>query len=102
MAVMNLLANTSYFNDAEFIVYVVLSAALIIIMFIMALAAILLVLFQQSNSEGIQSITGSSETFFGKHKGKSIESRLKMWSWICLAILGVLAIAFYIVQVMAP
>ena len=81
--------------------YIIVSAVLFVLRFIAALVAIILVLFQQSNSEGIQGITGSSETFFGKNKGKSIESKLKKWSWICLAVLTVLAIVAYIISLLA-
>ena len=84
-------------GEPAYTIYVVLTSIAIGLMFIASIVAIILVMLQQSNSEGIQGITGSSETFFGKHKGKSIESKLKKWSWICLAILAVLAIAFYIV-----
>ena len=87
-------------GDPQYITYVVLTTIAIVAMFLASLAAIILVLLQQSNSEGIQGITGSSETFFGKNKGQSIESKLKKWSWICLAVLAVIAIAFYIVTIM--
>lgn len=97
---MNLLA--AGLDDAQYKTYLIVSVVFIILMFLAALVAIILVLFQQSNSDGIQGITGSSETFFGKNKGQSIESKLKKWSWICLAVLGVLAIIFYIVQIIAP
>ncbi|MDE7301070.1 MAG: preprotein translocase subunit SecG [Clostridia bacterium] len=94
---LNLLA--AQFGTTEYTVYVVLTTIAIIAMFLAALAAIVLVLLQQSNSEGIQGITGSSETFFGKNKGQSIESKLKKWTWICLGVLAVIAIVFYIVRI---
>ncbi len=93
---LNLLAQVPM-DHPQYITYVVLTSIAIGLMFIVSLGAIILIMLQQSNSEGIQGITGSSETFFGKHKGKSIESKLKKWSWICLAVLAVLSIAFYIV-----
>ena len=68
-------------------------------MCVTALAAIILVLMQPANSSGIDALGGSSETFFGKNKGKSIEAKMKKWTWICLAILVVLAIIFYILPV---
>ncbi|MCD8205060.1 MAG: preprotein translocase subunit SecG [Clostridia bacterium] len=71
----------------------------IILMFLAALAAVVLIMFQQSNSEGIQGITATSETFFGKNKGRSVESRLKRWTWICLIVLAVLSLALYILQI---
>ena len=75
-----------------------LSLARIILMCVTALAAIILVLMQPANSNGIDALGGSSETFFGKNKGKSIEAKMKKWTWICLAILVVFSIAFYILQ----
>lgn len=76
--------------------FAALSIALIIIMAVLAVAAIILVLLQQSNSSGIDALGGSSETFFGKNKGKSIEAKMKKWTWICLALLVVLSITFYV------
>ena len=73
--------------------------ALIIIMTVVALAAIILVLMQPSNSSGIDALGGSSETFFGKNKGKSIEAKMKKWTWICLAILALLSILFFLLPV---
>jgi preprotein translocase subunit SecG len=99
-ALTNLLA--AGLDDAQYVTYLIVSIVFIVLMFIAALTAIILVLLQQSNSDGIQSITGSSETFFGKNKGQSIESKLKKWSWICLAVLGVLSVIFFVVQIIAP
>lgn len=72
----------------------------LVVIFLTALLTILIVLFQKSNSDGIQGITASSETFFGKHKGNSIEAKLKKWTWICLAVIGVMAIVVYVVQIL--
>lgn len=81
--------------------YLISSVVLYICLFVAAVVAIVLVLFQQSNSDGIQGITGSSETFFGKNKGRSIESRMKKWTWICLAVMAVLAIVAYAIALVA-
>lgn len=90
-----LLANEGYYA------YIISSVVLFICLFVAAIVSIILVLFQQSNSDGIQSITGSSETFFGKNKGQSIESKLKKWTWICLAVMTVFAIVAYIISLVA-
>lgn len=63
-----------------------------------AIAAIILVLLQPGNSTGIDALGGYSETFFGKNKGKSIESRMKKWTVICLVVLVIFSICFYILQ----
>ena len=94
-----MLSNLLALNEAQWVVYWIGMITCLVLIFIAALVAIFLVLFQKSNSDGIQGITASSETFFGKNKGQSIESKLKKWSWICLAVLAVIAIAFYIVTI---
>ena len=91
----NLLANM---NDAQWAVYWIGMITCLVLIFVAALVAIFLVLFQKSNSDGIQGITASSETFFGKNRGRSIESKLKKWSWIVLAVIGVLSVVAYVIQ----
>ncbi len=78
--------------------YKIIFTTLIVLIAIAALVAIVFVLLQPSNSSGIDALGGSSETFFGKNKGKSIEAKLKKWTWIALLVLSVLAIVFYILQ----
>ena len=85
-------------RDSLYTVYLALSITCLAILFIAALVTIIIVLFQKSNSDGIQGITASSETFFGKNRGQSIESKLKKWTWICLGVLAFLSIAIYIVN----
>ena len=86
-------------NDATYAAYWAIMIICLIIVFVAALLAILLVLFQKSNSDGIQGITASSETFYGKNRGRSIESKLKKWSWIVLGVIGVLSVVVYIIQI---
>ena len=95
LTLMNLLTPAK--DSGLYNLYFGLSLTMIILMGIAALTAIVLVLLQPSNSTGIDALGGSSETFFGKNKGKSIEAKMKKWTWICLAVLCVLAIAFYLI-----
>lgn len=88
-------------TNASFATYQVISSVFIILMFAAALAAIILVMFQPGNSNGIDALGGSSETFYGKNKGKSTESILKRWTVICLVVLGVLSVIFFILQIPA-
>ena len=94
-----MLANLLAFSETQFTVYVVLSSIGLVLAFLTALITIIIVLFQKSNSDGIQGITASSETFFGKNKGQSIEAKLKKWTWICLGVLAFLSIAIYVVGI---
>ena len=91
---------SSGLTGSQYTIYITFTLLFIVLMFIAALVAIIVVLFQKSNSDGIQGITATSETFYGKNKGRSIESKLKKWSWITLGVVGVLSIVVYIVQMM--
>lgn len=86
-------------SAALYNVYLGVSLTLIALMAVAAIAAIVLVLMQPSNSEGISALGGSSETFYGKNKGQSTEEKLKKWTYICLGVLAVLAIVFFILQI---
>ncbi|MBQ9114119.1 MAG: preprotein translocase subunit SecG [Clostridia bacterium] len=88
----NLLDPVSFYKN-----YKIISIVLIILMALAAITAIILVLMQPANSSGIDALGGSSETFYGKNKGKSTEAKMRRWTWICLAVLVVLAIAFYVI-----
>lgn len=92
----NLLAKSEIIEN--YTVYQIICVILVLLMLVAAVAAIILVLMQPSNSDGIQAIQGSSETFFGKNKGKSIEEKMKKWTFICLGVLAVLSIVFFILR----
>ena len=91
---------SSGLTGSQYTIYITFTLLFIVLMFIAALVAIIVVLFQKSNSDGIQGIAATSETFYGKNKGLAIGSKLKQWSWITLGVLGVLSIVVYIVQIM--
>ncbi len=95
---MNLLA--TFKSSTHEAVHDVLLTIMIILMAASAIAAIILVLMQPANSTGIDALGGSSETFFGKNKGKSSEARRRKWTWICLAVLVVFSLAFYIINML--
>ena len=88
-------------SDAMYVTYRTVSLVLIIAMGVASIAAIVLVMLQPGNSQGIDALSGSSETFYGKNKGKSTESILKRWTIVCLAVLAVFAVVFFILQINA-
>ena len=88
----------TYKDYAHNLTHFVVNIVLLVLMLLAAATAIVLILLQPSNSSGIDALGGSSETFFGKNKGKSIEEKMKRWTWICLAVLVGLAILFFILQ----
>ncbi len=96
-----LLIGGAFNSEASELAYHIICLILLIAMLICAVAAIVIVLFQPGNSTGIDALGGSSETFFGKNKGRSMESKMKRWTIICLVTLAVLAIVFFILQLNA-
>ena len=85
-------------SETAALVHDVLSITLVVLMFVAALASIILVMLQPGNSQGIDALGGSSETFYGKNKGKSTESTLKRLTAACLIVLAVLAVVFFVLQ----
>jgi preprotein translocase subunit SecG len=55
---------------------------------------------QPSNSNGIGAISGHSETFYGKNKSKTLESKMKKLTVIAICVLIVCMICFYIVSLL--
>lgn len=92
----NLLAPVSG-NDV-YTLYRIITLVLLLIMMVAAVVAIVIVLFQPGNSTGIDALGGSSETFFGKNKGQSIEYKMKKWTIIVLIVLTILSVLFFILQ----
>jgi preprotein translocase subunit SecG len=84
-------------SDTALTIRNIIAIITIVVMAIAALGAIILILLQQSNSSGIDALGGSSETFFGKNKGKSLEAKLKKWTIICLVVLLVFSIIYFVV-----
>ena len=99
LALMNLLTPAK--GEALYNLYLGLSITMILLMLVAAAAIVVMIMLQPSNSTGIDALGGSSETFFGKNKGKSSEEKLKRYSWICLAVLVAFSLIFYILQLEA-
>lgn len=97
MNLINLLAPAT--TATLYYVYLIISIVMVVLVFLTAVLAIIVVLMQPGNSTGINALGGSSETFFGKNKGKSIEEKLKKVTYGCLIALGVIAVIFYILQI---
>ncbi len=85
---LNLLAIVAY--D----VYKVLSIICLILSVIAAIFVIIVVIMQPSNSEGIGAISGHSDTFYGKNKSKTLESKMKKLTVAAIAVLAVCMILF--------
>ncbi len=82
--------------------YQVLSIICIALSIICAIFIIIVVMMQPGNSNGIDALSGSSDTFYGKNKSKTIESKLRILTVISVAVLIVLMVAFYLIQKLMP
>ena len=58
----------------------VLRTILTVIFVIICIALTVLVLMQEGKSQGLGSISGMADTYWGKNKGRSMEGAL--WYWL--------------------
>ena len=70
----------------------VLRIVLTIIFIIVCIALVVLVLMQEGKTQGLGSISGAAETYWGKNKGRSMEGRL-------VQITKILAILFFVLAI---
>mgnify|MGYP000862966492 CR=1 FL=1 len=63
---------------------------------LVCIALVLLVVFQEGNSQGLGAIGGGAETFFGKSKGRSMDALLKKLTSVCAGLFAILTIALYL------
>jgi preprotein translocase subunit SecG len=73
-----------------------LTIVLTLIDIIFAISIVALVLFQQGQARGLGAIAGGAETFFGKTKGRSIDSLLKKLTTVIAIVFLFLTIALYL------
>ena len=69
----------------------------LIISVLCAIFIIIVVMLQQSNSNGIGALGGQQETFYGKNKGKTLESKLRKLTVVAVAVMAVFMILFCLV-----
>lgn len=65
---------------------------LTIIFILVCVALVVLVLMQEGKSQGLGSISGAAESYWGKNKGRSMEGRL-------VQITKILAISFMVLAI---
>jgi len=69
---------------------------LMILMVLLSIFMIVSVMTQPSASEGLSSISGGQDTFFGKNKGKTFEGTMKKLTvYVAIALL-VICVLFYV------
>ena len=68
----------------------IIAIILAVLDILVCIALVILVVFQEGNDKGLGVIGGGADTFFGKEKGRTLDSKLKRFT-------SVLAIAFVLV-----
>ncbi|MBR3341282.1 MAG: preprotein translocase subunit SecG [Clostridiales bacterium] len=75
----------------------VLNIVLSIIDVILALAIIVLFLVQEGNDQGIGVVAGgSSDSYYSKAKGRTLEEQLKTWTVICCILFAIVSLVLYL------
>ena len=78
--------------------YKVASVVCVVVAALCAAFILIVILMQSGNSDGVSALGGQSDTFYGKNKSKTLEHKLKILTGICIGIISVLMVAYFILQ----
>lgn len=82
-------------------VYFGFSIAFMILLVLASIAMIIIVLIQRGDANnGMNAITGGSDTFFGRNKTRSIDGKFKLATIIVASSILVFSILFFVFQVL--
>ncbi len=79
----------------------IIRIVLAVIIAIMCLVLIAVVIIQPSGSNGVNPITGQSETFYGKNKSHTLEGFLRKLTVILAIAIAVLAVLFFLTLIIS-
>ncbi len=68
-----------------------LRIVLYVVLIILSVFVTILVLMQEGKQQGLGSLSGSAETYWGKNKGRSVEGKLVKYTAILATLLIILA-----------
>lgn len=99
---MNMSFMLAAISNIPYEVLAVLNPLLLILMTVMSIATIVVVLMQKSVEANIGAISGNeTDTYMGKNKGKSKEAKLKIATIVMGALLLIISLAYFIIQIFA-
>lgn len=76
-----------------------ISIVLAVIYILICLALIGFILLQSSKNQYMNSvISGGAETFFGKNKGRSIDSKLRKLTTVCAVLFVIVTLALALIK----
>ena len=85
----------------DYNLFLLLSRIFLLILIVASIFVIVVVVMQPANSEGIGAISGRQETFYGKNKSKTLESKMKKLTIISIIVLAVCMILFTVLTLIA-
>lgn len=90
-------------NAINYQTYKVLSIICVVVAAVCALFILIVILVQSGNSDGTSALNGgAADTFYGKNKSKTLEHKLKVLTGICMAIIAVLMVGYFVLQLLEP
>ena len=69
---------------------------ILLLLVVLSIALTIIVLIQPSNSQGIGALSGQSDTFYSKNKGRTLEGTFKRLTVIIGIVMFVLAVLFFV------
>ncbi len=85
-------------NAINYQTYKILSIVFVVVAAICALFILIVILMQSGNSDGMGALNGNSDTFYGKNKSKTLEHKLKVLTGICIVIIAVLMVGYFVLE----
>ena len=82
-------------------VYFGFCIAFMVLLLLASIAMIIIVFMQRgTDNNGMSAITGGTDTFFGRHKSRSIDGKFKLATIIVASSMLVFSILFFVFQVL--
>ena len=79
-----------------------LNIVLCVLDIIFAILIVVLFLVQEGNDQGIGVVAGgSSDSYYSKAKGRTLEEQLKTWTVICCVLFAIVSVVLYLSLVKA-
>ena len=96
----NLICADENAATADWIVksFPIIKIILVSVLGLLAIAMVVLVLMQRSNTNGISAVTGQSNTFYNRNKGATLQGKVKVLTIICAVSIVVIVVAYLIIS----
>ena len=76
----------------------VIKVVIMSVLAFLAIAMIVLVVLQKSNTNGVSAISGQTDTFYNRNKGESLQGKIKKWTVVASVVILVLCVLFLVVN----